>query len=100
MQRKILFALESELQNSAQASDLHKEHLRKKQEEVTQLAKVKGKISKLYENVCAKSHVNRKIDGIHHRKREKWDGDVALAQLRQLENFSHDAMHILSSIEV
>ena len=98
-----LLQLHAELENARILSSLEREKSKKKRDEQMHVSKIKSTIANLYENVCAKSSVNRSIETTASERldNDKTDSkkhreDVA-SQLRHISHFARDFKRILTN---
>ena len=98
-----LLQLHSELESARILSSFEREKSKKKRDEQMHVSKIKSTIANLYENVCAKSSVNRSIETTANERldNDKTDSkkhreDVA-SQLRHIAHFARDFKRILTN---
>ena len=87
--------LQTELENARILSSLEREKSAKKRDERLLVLKLKSTIANLYENILAKSCVNRSIDSANERLDGKKTNTLVVSQLDHISHFANDVKCIL-----
>lgn len=87
--------LQTELENARILSSLEREKSAKKRDERLLVLKLKSTIANLYENILAKSCVNRSIDTANERLDGKKTNTLVVSQLHHISHFANDVKCIL-----